>query len=126
MKKRKSVFLLSIFFLLLLPSLSFAHGDDFHIEIVHIMDNGFHGKHEGKIVEVVLAPDVEIDKHGKNIKFGNLSVGNIVLVKGSKMSENKIGASKISVDKTNEHQSHKMNDHKEMMEEHSNHEHGDH
>ena len=37
------------------PSLVFAHGeedhgDSFHIDIVHIMDAGFHGKLDGKVV----------------------------------------------------------------------------
>ncbi|MCB0331407.1 MAG: hypothetical protein KDD70_17170 [Bdellovibrionales bacterium] len=88
---------------LFLPTALFAHegedhGEDYHIDVMHIMENGFHGKQDGKVVEVVLAPDVSIEKEGKAITFKDITVGDTVLVKGAKMPGDKIGATKITVD----------------------------
>ena len=30
------------------------HGDEFHVDVMHVMESGFHGKLDGKVVEVVL------------------------------------------------------------------------
>lgn len=89
----------------LLPIAAFAHGEedhgnDYHIEIAHIMENGFHGKLDGKIVEVVFASDIEIEKGGKQITLNSLNVSDSVIVQGVEMADNKIGASKITVDST--------------------------
>lgn len=125
--------------LLALPSLAFAHGDedhgkDFHIKVVHVMESGFHGKLDGKVIEVVLAPDAKIEKEGKAITVSDLAVGDMVLVKGTKMPGNKIGGSKITVDKAaatdhSKHDGHKMKGHEGMMDmrsDHSDHDHGNH
>lgn len=122
MKKRQKVWIVAVLAIYAVPTLSFAHGDedhgkDFHIEVVHVMDAAFHGKLDGKVVEVVLAPDVEIEKDGKAISLTELAVGSMVLVKGTKMPGNKIGGSKITVDKVaavdhSKHDHHKMKGHK--------------
>ena len=125
--------------LFVVPSLVLAHGDedhgkDFHIEVMHVMESGFHGKIDGKVTEVVLAPDAEIKKEGKAITVSDLAVGDMVLVKGTKMPGNKIGGSKVTVDKAapmdhSNHDDHKMKGHKGMMgmeSDHSGHDHGDH
>lgn len=81
------------------------------------MENGFHGKLEGKVVEVVLAPDAMIEKDGKNITIKEIVAGNSALVQGTKMPGNKIGASKVVVEKQEDeetgtaHSDHSDHDH---------------
>ncbi len=115
MKKR--MYLLSILACVLalaLPTTLFAHdgedhGGDFHIEVMHVMESGFHGKLDGKVVEVVLAPDATLEKNDKAISLDELKVGDSVVIKGTKMPGNKIGATKLVVDKsdTDDHSMHK-------------------
>lgn len=119
-----------------IPSLVLAHGDedhgkDYHIEVMHIMESGFHGKLDGNVTEVVLAPDAKIEKDGKEIKVSELTVGDLVFVKGTKMPGNKIGGSKVTVDKAAEvdHSKHgddEMKGQKDMMDMHSDHSAHDH
>ena len=103
--KRKilSIWTVILTTLLLIPLLVLAHGDEdhgenYHIEIMHVMKNGFHGKLEERVVEVVLAPDVELEKKGNSISITELSVGDMVFVQGTKMPGDKIGASRVVVD----------------------------
>lgn len=131
------------------PSIAFAHdgedhGDRYHIDVVHVMESGFHGKLDGKVVEVVLSPDAILKKDGQAIKIDALSSGDSVFVKGVKMPGNKIGAKEIEVEvrdagDTGDHskhpsghgmqKGHSMKGHKMMEDEHGEHVksgHGDH
>ena len=110
---------------LLLPTMAFAHGDedhgsDYKIKVVHVMENGFHGKLEDKIIEVVLAPEAEIKKEDKLIAIKEVIVGNVAMVQGTKMPGNKIGATKIEIESISPENKAKN------TEDHSNHDHSSH
>lgn len=133
--KQKIALITIILVAFLTPSLVLAHGEEdhgesYHIDIMHVMESGFHGKLDGKVVEVVLSPDATLEMDGKTIKIDELSDGDSVFVTGVKMPGNKIGAKHIKVDKDTaakhseqpEHKAHSMMQHKGMKDDHAEHE----